>query len=119
MALGWVRSLFGDRVQAFSAGSQPAERVHPLAVQVMAEAGIDIGGERPADMNNFLDQRFDRVITVCDSAAEVCPVFPGEYERIHADFTDPAAADGSDAEKLVVFRRVRDEIRQFIERSFA
>lgn len=118
MAAGWLTALLGDRIDAHSAGSQPAARVHPLAVQVMAEVGVDISAAAPKPMQSYLGQSFDKVITVCDDAAEVCPVFPGGGERLHWPFKDPAQAVGSDADVLAVFRRVRDEIRDQIVTHF-
>jgi len=114
MALGWIRSLCGDGVEAHSAGSRPAERVHPLAIRVMAEVGIDISAEKPQPLDRFLGQPFDRVVTVCDSAAETCPVFPGSATRYHRDFVDPALATGSEDQRMVVFRQVRDDISAWI-----
>ena len=118
MAEGWLRALYGDRIEAYSAGSDPAGYVHPLAVRVMAEAGVDISGGRSRHMGEFLGQPFDYVLTVCDSAAEACPTFPGKAERFHRDFYDPARAAGSEEEQLAVFRRVRDEIRAWLEELF-
>ncbi len=118
MAEGWLRARFGDRIEAFSAGSQPSGYVHPLAIRVMAEAGIDISGGRSKHVGEFLGQPFDTVITVCDPAKEACPVFPGRAERLHRTFDDPAAATGSEAERLAVFRRVRDEIRDWLDATF-
>ncbi len=114
MAEGWLNALYGDRLRAVSAGSAPSGYVHPKAVQVMAEAGIDISDGRSKSLEEFLDEPFDYVLTVCDSAAEACPVFPGPGQRVHRDFIDPAAALGSDDEVLAVFRRVRDEIRDWL-----
>lgn len=114
MAAGWVNHLLGPRWQACSAGTAPAERVHPLAVRVMAEAGVDIAGQVPRHVGAFLREPWDLVVTVCDSAAETCPVFPGPVERMHVSFVDPASASGSEDERLVVFRAVRDEIREHL-----
>lgn len=99
---------------AYSAGSNPAGYVHPLAVQVMGESGIDLSGHRSKHLNEFQDQPFDLVVTVCDSARESCPVFPGAKETLHWPFEDPAHAAGTDDEKTKVFRNVRDQIRQKI-----
>jgi arsenate reductase len=118
MAEGWLRARFGDRIEAFSAGSNPSGHVHPLAIRVMAEAGIDIGGGRSKHVGEFLGQPFDTVITACDPAKEACPVFPGRAERLHQTFDDPAEATGSEAERLAVFRRVRDEIRDWLDATF-
>ena len=117
MAEGWLRHLAGDRCEALSAGSQPAGFVHPLAVQVMREAGIDISRQKSKSIAGFLPpagEPPDLVVSVCDRAARECPVFPGTVERMHLPFDDPAHAEGSDDERLPVFRRVRDEIRRAI-----
>jgi len=118
MAEGWINTLYGDRAKAVSAGSQPSGYVHPEAVAAMAEVGIDIGGGRSKHLNEFLDREFDLVLTVCDSAAEACPVFPGPARRVHRDFFDPAKATGSDTEVQAAFRRVRDEIRDWLSDLF-
>lgn len=112
MAEGWARALHGERLQAFSAGVEP-HRLHPLAVRVMAEAGVDIGGQRSKHVDELRDLQPDFVVTVCDHAAEVCPLFPGARRQVHHAFVDPARASGTEAEVLAVFRRVRDEIRAF------
>jgi arsenate reductase len=109
MAEGLLRHLAGDQMDVYSAGSRPS-MVNPLAIQVMAERGIDISQQRSKHLNEYLKQPFDEVITVCDQAAEVCPIFPGKAHRIHWSFPDPAAATGSDAERLRAFREVRDSI---------
>jgi arsenate reductase (thioredoxin) len=114
MALGWMRHLYGASIEAFSAGSQPADRVHPLAIAAMREVGIDISREQPKHLSIFLEQSFDRVITVCDTAAEACPVFPGKAVRYHRDFADPAKASGSPYEQMAVFWRVRDDLKTWI-----
>ena len=111
MAEGWLRHLGGDAFDVASAGTTPAERVNPLAVRAMAEAGIDLASHYPKHLERFLNDQWDYVITVCDSANEACPLFPGGRERIHWSFEDPAAAQGTEDERLAVFRRVRDEIR--------
>lgn len=109
MAEGLLRQLAGEHMDVFSAGAKPSV-VNPLAIQAMAEIGIDISGHRSKHLNEFLSQPFDEVITVCDTAAETCPLFPGPAHRIHWGFPDPAAAGGSDAERLASFREVRDAI---------
>jgi arsenate reductase len=111
LAEGILRAAASDILDVHSAGSRPAGHVHPLAIQVMREIGLDISAHRSKAMNEFLDRRIETVITVCDSAAEACPIFPGQVNRHHWPFDDPARATGTDEEKLAVFRRVRDEIR--------
>ncbi len=118
MAEGFLRS-FDAELEVHSAGTQPAERVHPAAVQVMAEVGIDIGAARPESVAQFLGQRFDFVITVCDHANQTCPVFTGEVRRrVHIGFDDPAAVRGTEEEVLAAFRRVRDEIGERLRRFY-
>ena len=107
MAEGWLRSMGGSAYAAFSAGTHPTV-VNPLAIQAMAERHIDISQARSKSVTEFLDQPFDYVITVCDQAAEQCPIFPGKAERLHWSFPDPAAVTGDDAERLQAFRDVRD-----------
>ncbi len=111
MAEGWVNHLLGTRWEARSAGTAPAPGVHPLAVRAMAEAGVDISGAKPEHVDVHLDQSWDLVVTVCDSAKEACPAFPRRVPKLHLSFFDPAVAEGTDDEKMTVFRRVRDEIR--------
>ena len=115
LAEGILRAAAGDLLQAQSAGSKPAGYVHPLAVQVMQEIGIDISGHRSKHLSEFLQQPVETVITVCGNADQVCPVFPGQVNRHHWGFLDPAHATGTDEEKLAVFRRVRDEIKLVFE----
>jgi arsenate reductase len=106
---GWVRHDLGDRVEVYSAGTKPSF-VHPRAIQVMAEAGVDLSGHTSKSAQDLKALPFDLVVTVCDSAREACPVFPGAKRTIHHAFEDPAhAGEGDDA--IPVFRRVRDEIR--------
>jgi arsenate reductase len=112
MAEGWINHLLGGRWEARSAGTAPAARVHPLAVRAMAEVGADIAGGNPEHVNLYLDQPWDLVVTVCDSAKEACPAFPRPVPKLHLSFFDPAEAAGTDEEKMVVFRRVRDEIHE-------
>lgn len=114
MAEGLLRHLAGDRYEVFSAGTE-ATLVRPLAIQVMAELGIDISGQFSKTLQRYLDQPFDEVITVCDTAAETCPVFPGATHRRHWSFEDPSKATGSQEEQLTVYRRVRGQIRARIE----
>ena len=112
MAEGWINHELGDTWLARSAGTDPAEDVNPLAVRAMAEVGVDISDGVPEMVGRYLDQPWDLVITVCDSAKETCPVFPGTVEQIHISFPDPADAEGSDDELMAVFRAVRDAIRE-------
>jgi arsenate reductase len=109
MAEGLLRVLADDRFEVFSAGSKPST-VNPLAIAAMDEHGIDIRSPRSKHLNEYLAQPFDYVITVCDNAAETCPLFPGPARRIHWSFPDPAAVEGSEAERLASFRQVRDAI---------
>jgi arsenate reductase len=111
MAEAWVRHLLGDRWEVHSAGTHPAGAVDPLAVRVMAEAGVDISGARPKHWGLFLDERWDLVVTVCDSARESCPLFPGAVEQLHVSFPDPVLATGTEEERLAVYREVCDDIR--------
>jgi arsenate reductase len=110
MAEGFVNHLLGAEWRARSAGTAPAARVHPLAVRAMAEVGVDIAGGKPEHVGVYLDQPWDLVVTVCDSAQEACPSFPRSVPKLHISFFDPAAAEGTDDERMTVFRRVRDEI---------
>ncbi|MSU22685.1 MAG: arsenate reductase ArsC [Opitutus sp.] len=112
LAEGVLRAAAGDRLTVASAGSTPAGYVHPLAIRAMAEIGIDISAHHSKHLNEFLAQNVETVITVCGNADQACPVFPGQVNRHHWPFDDPAHAPGTDEEKLAVFRRVRDEIRQ-------
>lgn len=112
MAEGWITHLLGDRWEARSAGTHPSDEVHPLAVRAMAEVGVDISGGRPERVERYLDEPWDLVITVCDSARESCPVFPRPVEQLHVSFPDPAEARGTDEERMAVFRAVRDAIRR-------
>jgi arsenate reductase len=111
LAEGILRAAAGDSLSVQSAGSKPAGYVHPLAIQVMKEIGIDISGHRSKHMNDFLQQLVETVITVCGNADQACPMFPGQVNRHHWGFDDPAHATGTDEKKLAVFRRVRDEIK--------
>ena len=114
MAEGLLNALAGDRFEAFSAGTE-ATHVRPLALRAMAEIGIDISSHESKTLARFLSQPFDAVITVCDSAAEACPVFVGAKRQFHWSFPDPSKATGSEEEQLAVYRRVRDAIQQRIE----
>lgn len=112
MAEGFLKS-FDDNLEVYSAGTKPAEKVNPNAVQVMKEVGIDISNNYPKDVEQFVNQSFDYVITVCDNAKETCPVFIGKVgKQLHIGFEDPAEATGTEEEILAVFRKVRDEIKR-------
>jgi len=111
MGEGFMRHMAGNKFEVFSAGVEPTQ-VNPYAIKVMAEAGIDISSHQSKSVDEFLEQEFDYVITVCNHAKQICPVFPGQYERIHWDIEDPADAKGSEQEKLAFFRKIRDEIKE-------
>jgi len=113
MAEGLLRHDAGDRFEVFSAGTKPSH-VRPEAIAVMRELGIDISGHRSKSVEQFAGQPFDYVLTVCDNAKENCPIFPGTVITIHQSFEDPAALQGSEEERLALFRRVRDEIRHYL-----
>jgi arsenate reductase (thioredoxin) len=115
LAEGILRAAAGDCLEVQSAGSKPAGYVHPLAIQVMKEIGIDISSHRSKHLSDFLNQPIETVITVCGNVDQACPVFPGQVNRHHWGFDDPAKAEGTDEQKLAVFRRVRDEIRRVFE----
>jgi len=117
MAEGYLRARYGDRYEAFSAGTV-ATGVHPLAVRVMAELGIDISGHRSKDLGGFIGEKMDVVVTVCDSAQATCPMFPWAKSTVHASFPDPSAATGTEEERLAVFRSIRDEIAAWIDATF-
>jgi arsenate reductase len=111
MAEGLINHDLGGQVQAFSAGIEP-QQVNPRAIQVMRELGIDISRHRSKSVDDLKGEQFDLVITVCDSAAGQCPMFPGNTEILHIGFPDPAQATGTDEKILTVFRRVRDDLRE-------
>jgi arsenate reductase len=112
MAEGFLRAAAGEEMAVASAGAKPTGSVHPLAIRAMAEVGVDLSTQRSKHLNEFLGQTVETVITVCGNADEACPIFPGQVNRHHWPFDDPARATGTDEEKLTVFRRVRDEIRR-------
>jgi arsenate reductase (thioredoxin) len=114
MAEGLLRHDSGDRFEVFSAGVNPSS-VRPEAIAVMRELGIDISAHRSKHVNEFAGQSFDSVVTVCDHARELCPVFPGATRLVHKSFADPAAATGSEEQRLNDFRQVRDQIREFFK----
>ena len=113
MAEGWARRLHGDKFEAYSAGIKPTA-LHPLAAQVMKEAGVDISEQKSKHVKALSEIAFDYVVTVCDSARESCPLFSGKTTILRHDFEDPALARGSLEDRLAVFRRVRDQIRGFV-----
>jgi arsenate reductase len=112
LAEGILRASAGDILEVRSAGSKPAGFVHPVAIQVMREVGIDISNHRSKHLDEFLTQNVETVITVCGNADQACPNFPGQVNRHHWPFFDPAHAAGSEEDKLKVFREVRDEIKR-------
>ncbi|VBB45369.1 Protein ArsC [uncultured Desulfatiglans sp.] len=116
MAEALVNHLYGDRYQAFSAGTEPTE-VHPIARRAMSELGMDISRQQSKSIDRFLGQDFEWVVTLCDHAHESCPVFPAGYKRVHKGFRDPAAAEGDDEERLEAFRMVRDELKEWFEKT--
>lgn len=116
MAESVLKSL-NPSIEVYSAGTEPADQVHPEAVRVMAELGLGISAHPPKSVDQFLSTDFDFVITVCDNAREKCPIFTGNVkERLHIGFEDPAQATGTEEEILAVFRKVRDEIKGYFER---
>jgi arsenate reductase len=117
MAEGYMNAHYGDRFEAFSGGTE-ITRVHPMAITVMKEIGIDISGYRSRLIDEFLDREVDTVITVCDDARKACPFFPGARETIHVTFPDPSSCTGTQAECLTQFRQVRDAIFSWIDTTF-
>ena len=117
MAEGLLRHDFGDRLEVYSAGTFAAS-VRPEAIAVLAELGIDISGARSKSLDEFLDQPFDDVLTVCDAAAETCPVFQGPARRHHRGVRDPVAAGATEADRLEAFRRTRDEMRAWFRELY-
>jgi len=115
MAEGILRQAAGDLLDVRSAGSKPAGYVHPLAIRALAEIGIDISAHHSKHMDEFLQQQVETVITVCGNADQACPMFPGQLNRHHWGFDDPAHAEGGEDEQMVVFRRVRDEIKMVFQ----
>lgn len=112
MAEGFLKDM-DPELEVFSAGTNPSDRVHPRAVEVMGELGVDLSSNRPENVSEYLDQAFDYVITVCGGAKETCPTFQGKVGRnLHIGFDDPADATGTEEEVLSEFRRIRDEIRR-------
>ena len=116
MAEGLLRHLAGDRFEVMSAGTE-ATLVKPEAMRAMAELGVDISGQESKTLERYLGEPFDYVVTVCDDANEACPVFPGAENRLHWSIQDPSRAEGSDEERLEVFRKARDEIQARISKE--
>ena len=114
MAEGLLRYRIGEKYEVFSAGTRPTS-VRPEAIEVMREIGIDISGHRSKSVDEFVGQEFAYVITVCDNAKESCPIFPGRTQHLHWSFEDPAEAQGTEADRKGVFRRVRDQIAGRVE----
>lgn len=118
MAEGFLKS-FNSSLSVQSAGTNPAARVHPLAVKVMKEVGVDLSSNHPKNVEGFLNDSFDYVITVCDNAKEACPVFTGEVKnRLHIGFDDPVGAIGTEEEVLTEFRKIRDEIKTAFQKFY-
>jgi arsenate reductase len=115
MAEGFLKEAGGDLFEVYSAGSDPAGYVHPKAIAVMREAGINLLGHESKSMHHFLNHKVNTVITVCDAAAEACPLYPDQENTYHWTFTDPAKVKGSEEEVLAAFREVRDRIRMVIQ----
>ena len=111
MAEGFLRHLASDKFEVFSAGVNPTQ-VNPLAIKVMDEVGIDISKQKSKSVKEFIGQRFDYVITVCDNARQTCPVFPGKYQKVHWSLEDPAQAQGTEEERPLIFRKVRNQIKE-------
>ncbi len=118
MAEALLTSIAGDKYQVSSAGTEPG-RVHPMAVQVMKEIGLDISQAESKSVHEFIETKFDYIVTVCDTAKESCPFFPGKGSRIHKSFADPAAFSGSPEEILNKFREIRDEIDSWLRVTFS
>jgi len=116
IAEGWARHLKSNVMQAYSAGVSPAEQVNNRAVSVMAEAGVDISEQKPKHVENLLDIDFDYVVTVCDYAREQCPVFPGDVKYFHKLYSDPSFMDATEEDIMAAFRKLRDDIRAFVEK---
>lgn len=115
MGEGFLRELGGNAFEVHSAGTEIAERVHPLAVKAMAEVGIDISDQEPKDLGVYDDQTFDLVITVCDGAKQSCPMFLGANANVHWSLEDPAEAEGTEDERMAFFREIRDEIHRRVK----
>lgn len=117
MAEGLLRAFYGDRYEAYSAGTQPS-MVNPYAIRVMAEIGIDISTHQSKNVDVFHGIRFDYIVTVCNHAKESCPIFAGGRKYLHSNFEDPSQFEGNEEQKLAIFRQVRDAIRDWVEKTF-
>ncbi len=117
IAEGLFRAMYGEEYEAMSAGTAPTG-INPLANKVMQEIGIDISDQKSTSVEEFLGMQIDYVVTVCDQAKESCPLFPAKIANLHKSFEDPSKVEGTEEEKLRMFRRVRDEIKTWIEESF-
>lgn len=117
MAEGLLKSIYGENFEVYSAGSNPST-VNPYAVKVLKEVGVDISDNRSKSLKEFEDFEFDYVVTVCAGEGEACPFFHGGKTYLHESFEDPVAVDGNDHEKTDAFRRIRDEIKEWIKESF-
>ena len=117
MAEGILNSLYPDLYETYSAGTEPTS-VRPEAIKVMAELGIDISSHRSKSIDEFKNMPFDYIVTVCDKAKETCPYFPGGGKKLHQSFDDPSQFSGTEEEILAGFRKVRDEIKEWIEKTF-
>jgi arsenate reductase len=115
LAEGLLRTALDERFTVASAGSNPSGYVHPLAIRAMEEIGLDISGHQSKHLDEFLEEEVETVITVCGNADQVCPLFPGQINRHHWGFDDPAHATGTEEEQMAVFRRVRDEIKRVFD----
>ena len=118
MAEGFLRAMYGDYYDVYSAGIEPS-KVNPYAIKVMAEIGIDISTQYSKNIDVFSGIKFDYVVTVCNQAKERCPFFQGGKEYLHCDFEDPSQINGNENQKLTNFKRVRDAIRNWIEKTFS
>ena len=118
MAEGYLRHVAGDRFEVLSAGIEP-KGLNPLAVEAMAEVGIDISRQKSTDVTDFLGENIPLVVTVCQNAKEKCPIFPGSYKPLHWNLDDPAAVQGTHDQRLAAFRRIRDELITKIDQEFA
>jgi len=115
IAEGWDKYLKSDVMQSYSAGVSPAEQVNSRAISVMAEAGVDISKQKPKHVETLLDIDFDYIVTVCDYAREQCPVFPDNVRHFHKLYSDPSFMDASEEDIMTAFRKLRDDIREFVK----